>query len=88
LRRLRPKGPRNPNINARLPRAAHTFSVLALGWYETRCVVGHIDWVATNREFVSDHRLIPVVPVVIFCCGAFTRHDLMESSPPQPEGWG
>ena len=36
LRRLGPKGPRNTNMVAVLPRAAHAFSVLALGWYVSR----------------------------------------------------
>ena len=34
--RLGPKGPRNTNIVAVIPRAAHAFSVLALGWYVSR----------------------------------------------------
>ena len=36
LRRLGPKGPRNTTIVAVIPRAAHAFSVLALGWYVLR----------------------------------------------------
>ena len=36
LRRLGPKGPRNTTIVAVAPRAAHAFSVLALGWYVSR----------------------------------------------------
>ncbi|MDD4540109.1 MAG: hypothetical protein PHT80_13925, partial [Lentisphaeria bacterium] len=30
------KGPRNTNMVAVVPRAAHAFSVLALGWYVSR----------------------------------------------------
>ena len=36
LRRLVPKGQRNTNMVAVIPRAAHAFSVLALGWYVSR----------------------------------------------------
>jgi len=36
LRRLAAKGPRNTGGYGVLPRAAHAFSVLALGWYVSR----------------------------------------------------